>query len=201
MDEIPSLNVSANGFVLVAASENFSVNFPNYNGTIVFTADGRIGNGLGNAGDRLVLKDSAGTIIDEMSYGDDDSITSQLYPSVADGHSLERAPCGGLFIDNEMPTPGSCLPSYNQTPALTPTPTPVSVLTQIPPESNSSGSVNINQLHSTYLSRSVISMAHKSSSLDPSVESPGTSLRSLLITLSSALIVILAWMLYRQKAR
>ncbi len=100
MDEIPSLNVSANGFVLVAASESFSVNFPNYNGTIVFTVDGRIGNGLGNAGDRLALKDSAGTIIDEMSYGDDESITSPSYPNVADGHSLERAPCGGQFIDN-----------------------------------------------------------------------------------------------------
>jgi hypothetical protein len=201
MDGIPSLNVSANGFVLVAASENFSVNFPNYSGTLVFTADGRIGNGLGNAGDRLTLKDSAGTIIDEMSYGDDESITSPSYPSVADGHSLERAPCGGQFIDNEKPTPGSCLPSYNQTLALTPSPSPVSALTQITPESNSSGSININQSHSTDIFRSVSSMAHKSSSFDPSVESPGTSLRSLFITLSSALIVILAWMLYRQKAR
>ena len=198
MDEIPSLNVSANGFVLVAASENFSVNFPNYNGTIAFIADGRIGNGLGNAGDRLILKDSAGTIIDEMSYGEDDSITSQPYPSVVDGHSLERAPCGGQFIDNEVPTPGSCLPIYNP---MLPTPTPISGLTQLPPESNSSDSISINQLHSTELSRSVSSMAHKSSSLDPSVESPGMSLRSLLITLSSALMVILVWTLYRGKAR
>jgi hypothetical protein len=198
MDEIPSLNVSANGFVLVAASENFSVNSPNYNGTIAFIADGRIGNGLGNAGDRLILKDSAGTIIDEMSYGEDDSITSQPYPSVVDGHSLERAPCGGQFIDNEVPTPGSCLPIYNP---MLPTPTPISGLTQLPPESNSSDSISINQLHSTELSRSVSSMAHKSSSLDPSVESPGMSLRSLLITLSSALMVILVWTLYRGKAR
>ena len=198
MDEIPSLNVSANGFVLVAASENFSVNFPNYNGTIAFIADGRIGNGLGNAGDLLILKDSAGTIIDEMSYGEDDSITSQPYPSVVDGHSLERAPCGGQFIDNEVPTPGSCLPIYNP---MLPTPTPISGLTQLPPESNSSDSISINQLHSTELSRSVSSMAHKSSSLDPSVESPGMSLRSLLITLSSALMVILVWTLYRGKAR
>jgi len=44
-------------------------------------------------------------------------------------------------------------------------------------------------------------MAHKSSSFDPSAESSGTSLRALFITLSSALIVILAWMLYRQNAR
>jgi len=201
MDEIPLLNVSANGFAIIAASENFSVNFPSYNGTIVFTADGRIGNGLGNAGDRLILKDSAGTIIDEMSYGDDDSITSQQYPNVADGHSLERAPCGGQFIDNEVPTPGRCLPSYNQTPVLTPTPTPVFALTQILPESNSSDSININRLHLAELSRHVSSMAHTSSSIDQPVESPGMPLKSLLITLSSSLIVILGWTLYRRKAR
>jgi hypothetical protein len=201
MDEIPLLSVSANGLVVVAASENFSVNFPSYNGTIVFTADGRIGNGLGNAGDRLILKDSAGTIIDEMSYGDDDSITSQQYPNVADGHSLERAPCGGQFIDNEVPTPGRCLPSYNQTPVLTPTPTPVFALTQILPESNSSDSININRLHLAELSRHVSSMAHTSSSIDQPVESPGMPLKSLLITLSSSLIVILGWTLYRRKAR
>jgi hypothetical protein len=198
MDGIPSLNVSANGFVLVAASENFSVNFPNYSGTLVFTADGRIGNGLGNAGDRLILKDSAGTIIDEMSYGDDESITLPSYPNVADGHSLERAPCGGQFIDNEMPTPGSCLPSYNQTPVLTPTPSPVSALIQLSPESNSSDAINV---ASSSLSRPISSMAHRSSSIDQQVESPGMSLRSLLITLVSALVVILAWTLYRLMAR
>jgi hypothetical protein len=205
MDAMPLLNVSANGFVIVAASENFSINFPNYNGTIAFIADGRIGNGLGNAGDRLVLKDSAGTIIDEMSYGDDNSITSPSYPNVADGHSLERAPCGGQFVDNEVPTPGSCLlinsPILMPMSTSIPASTPVSGLTQILPESNSSSSININQMHSTDISRPVGSMAHKASSLDLSVEPPGISLRSLLITLSSALIVILVWTLYRRKAR
>ncbi|MFA5375740.1 MAG: lamin tail domain-containing protein [Dehalococcoidia bacterium] len=205
MDEIPSLNVSANSLVVIAASENFSVNFPNHNGTIVFTADGRIGNGLGNAGDRLILKDSAGTIIDEISYGDDESITSPSYPNVADGHSLERAPCGGQFVDNEVPTPGSCLPICDptlvSTPTLIPTPTQVSVLTQILPESNLSDSINIASSHSTSLYRPASRMAHKSSSIDQPVESPGMPLRALLITLSSALVVILAWTLYKRVAR
>ena len=205
MDEIPSLNVSANGFAIIAASESFSVNFPNYNGTIVFTADGRIGNGLGNAGDCLILKDSAGMIIDEMSYGDDESITLPPCSAVTDGHSLERVPCGGQFIDNEAPTPGRCLSSYNAASGSVlisaPTPVLVSTLTQISTELNSSDSISINQLRSTETSRHVSSMAHTSSSVDQSVESPGMSLRSLLITLSSALIVIWGWILYRRKAR
>ena len=204
-DELPSLNLSANGLVVVAASENFSVNFPNYNGTIVFIADGRIGNGLGNGGDHLILKDSAGTVIDEISYGDDDSVTSPPWPEVADGHSLERVPCGGQFVDNKIPTPGSCLLIYDPTPVPTPTPiltpTPVSALVQIPSELNSSDAINVAPSHSISLSRPASSMAYKSSSLNPSVESPGMSLRSLLITLSSALTVILVWTLYRRKAR
>ena len=204
-DELPSLNLSANGLGVVAASENFSVNFPNYNGTIIFIADGRIGNGLGNGGDHLILKDSAGTVIDEISYGDDDSVTSPPWPEVADGHSLERVPCGGQFVDNKIPTPGSCLLIYDPTPVPTPTPiltpTPVSALVQIPSELNSSDAINVAPSHSISLSRPASSMAYKSSSLDPSVESPGMSLRSLLITLSSALTVILVWTLYRRKAR
>ena len=130
---IPSLNVSSYGFVVIAASENF----PDYVGTIVFIKGGRIGNGLSDAGDRLILKDGDGDVIDELSYGTDNSISSPPCPGVIGGHSIERSPVGyGDFIDNATPTPGYGIPDPTSTPTPTPNPTqiptPTVVLTPIP---------------------------------------------------------------------
>ena len=75
-------------------------------------ADGKIGNGLGNSGDRLVLRDAAGRLVDAVSYGDDTTALSPAIPLVAAGHSLERSPPGhdtdaaGDFVDNAQPSPG-----------------------------------------------------------------------------------------------
>jgi hypothetical protein len=193
-DEIPLLNVSAGSLIIVAASENFSDNFPDYDGAIVFIADGRIGNGLGNGGDHLVLKDSAGAIIDETSYGDDESLTVSPLLDVADGHSLERAPCGGQFIDNDVPTPGSCLSVISS--CIDP-----AASAQVPPMSDLSESTTINQQQSTDISRSANARAYTSSSIDQATESPGLSLSALLVTLSLSLISMLGWMLYRRKSR
>jgi hypothetical protein len=193
-DAIPEVVLQANGLAIVAASQNFSVNFPDYEGTIVFITDGRIGNGMGNGGDCLILKDSAGTTIDEISYGDDDSITSLPWPEVADGHSLERKPCGGQFVDNDAPTPGHCLPEvigYADSAGLS----------QVSPMSDESDSVVMNQQQSMELPLSAASQAHMSSSIDEPVDYHSISLSSLLFTLSSALVVISVWMLHRKKAR
>jgi len=73
---------------------------------------GNIGNGLSNTGDRLILKDQDGNIIDQMSYGADNSIFDPACPNVARGHSLERKSLGkdtdtnDDFIDQVSPTPG-----------------------------------------------------------------------------------------------
>lgn len=72
-----------------------------------------IGNGLANAGDRIILRDSLGNIIDQVSYGTDATIFNPPSPSVAEGHSLERSPdgfdtdSGSDFVDTNPPTPGS----------------------------------------------------------------------------------------------
>lgn len=192
-DDIPALNLPAGELIVVAASGNFSDNFPDYDGAIVFIADGRIGNGLGNGGDRLILKDSAGTTIDEMSYGDDDSITSPPWPDVADGHSLERSPCGGPFIDNDAPTLGLCLPAVGSSIDSADT-SPVAPVS----DDGDSDMKHKQQSADAYLSAN--GKAYMSSSQDRLDEFPGVSLSALLITLSLSLVSTLGWILYRRKA-
>jgi hypothetical protein len=103
-------------------------------------ADGRIGSGLSNEGDRIILKDSAGCIIGAISYGTDTTYTS--LPDVAAGHSLERSPAGGSFIDNPNPSPCSSYPSATTTPSLTPTATPSPTSTLTPTTEVEPGDVN-----------------------------------------------------------
>ncbi|MCK4723642.1 MAG: lamin tail domain-containing protein, partial [Dehalococcoidia bacterium] len=126
-DLIPSLTLPANGFAVIAAmEEGFYTNFPDFAGTIVFVEDGQIGKGLSNEGDRLILEDSQGRVIDALSYGDDTSQNPHC-PDVAAGHSLERSPAGGEFVGNSEPTPG-----YGLSPTPTPTPTETPVETETP---------------------------------------------------------------------
>jgi len=121
-DSVPSFFLPPGKFAIIAAAANFSDNFPGCTCTIVYMADGAIGNGLNNTGDRVILKDSAGTTIDAISYGTDTTYTT--LPDVAAGHSLERSPAGGSFIDNPNPSPCPSSPTATATPSLTPTATP-----------------------------------------------------------------------------
>lgn len=122
-DPIPSLTLPAEGFAVIAATEEgFYTNSPDFDGIVVFLEDGRIGNRLNNDGDCLILKDSLGNVIDALSYGSDSS-QSPHCSDVAEGHSLERSPPGGEFVDNSSPTPGQGL-----FPIATPTPSPISTL-------------------------------------------------------------------------
>lgn len=109
----PTVTIPVGGCLVIAASEDFSTNYPDFTGDIVFVADGRIGNGLGNSGDRLILKDSEGTVIDQMSYGTDVTAFDPPCPDVSEGHSLERSPASEDtdtaqdWIDQESPDPGA----------------------------------------------------------------------------------------------
>lgn len=72
-----------------------------------------IGSGLNNGGDSVILKNDLGTIIDQMSYGDNSSVLNPSVPDVAEGHSVEREPKGtdtdtaADFVDRTVPSPGS----------------------------------------------------------------------------------------------
>ncbi len=60
---------------------------------VIIRVDDNIGNGLSNKGDRLVLKDSFGNIIDAMSYGDD-KIIFENPPAPTSAKTLQRIPNG-----------------------------------------------------------------------------------------------------------
>lgn len=97
---------------------------------VLVVADGAIGNGLRNRGDRLVLQDATGNLVDGLSWGDDTTVLSPAAPTVAPGHSLERRPAGSVgrgaadFVDNAQPSPGRALP------AATPSPTALATATR-----------------------------------------------------------------------
>jgi phosphatidylserine/phosphatidylglycerophosphate/cardiolipin synthase-like enzyme len=126
-DVIPTVAISPNGFVVVAASISFTVNYPGFTGTAVYLG-GSIGSGLSNTGDRLTLRDDTGAIIDELSWGSNTSVFT--LPVLAAGHSAERQPIGvdtdtaADFVDRNPPTPGYGI----DPPPLPPAASPGSVL-------------------------------------------------------------------------
>jgi hypothetical protein len=140
-DVIPMMTIPVGGCMVIAASEDFYTNYPDFTGGIVFIADGKIGNGLGNTDDRLILQDSEGTVIDQMSYGTDTAAFDPPCPDVEAGHSLERSlanvdtDTAEDWIDQEFPNPGSVTvptPTATATPTSTPTPTDTPTPTTTP---------------------------------------------------------------------
>jgi hypothetical protein len=129
VDYIPGLLLPPHGFAVIAAAADFRSGFPGFTGDVVFVADGNIGNGLNNDGDRISVVDPAGRVVDALSYGSDDTVMSPPCPDTAEGHSLERLPAGldtdqaSDFVDNAAPSPGRALALA--TPTGSPVPTPV----------------------------------------------------------------------------
>ncbi len=200
-DPIPSLTLPPHGFAVIAATQDFHTNFPDFTGAIVFIEDGCIGNGLSNDGDRLILKDSASTIIDALSYGDSDTIMLPPCQDVAAGHSLERQPAGmdtdqaSDFVDNPNPTPGYGLttPALTPTPTITPTPTPTASPAATP------------TITTTVMPTSTPpSSPTPEGTTPPPQESParsGAVLRAIFITAALALFAIALWFEVRRRRK
>jgi len=112
-DRLPPLTLPPRAFVVIAASEAFRSAYPAFDGSLLALDGGKIGNGLADKGDRLILRDSAGLLADALSYGEDDTILSPPASAVAGDHSLERSPPGhdtdsaADFVDNPRPSPGT----------------------------------------------------------------------------------------------
>ena len=60
----------------------------------IVLSDGKIGNGLDNDSDRVILKNSEGLEVDAMSYGTDIYAFEPACPDVDEGHMLGRYPNG-----------------------------------------------------------------------------------------------------------
>lgn len=115
-DTLPDVTIPAHGFLVVAAKESsFRNNYPSFTGAIVSMPDGKIGNGLANAGDRLVLKDNKGNEVDAVSWGDDNYAFGPgngVKPATEVGYSISRNPNGydtnsaNDWVKLINPTPG-----------------------------------------------------------------------------------------------
>ncbi|OGY18615.1 MAG: signal peptidase I [Candidatus Chisholmbacteria bacterium RIFCSPLOWO2_01_FULL_50_28] len=105
------------GFALIAKSNSTWNNWDEDPDADKIPIGDKIGNGLANAGDTVILLDDNGAEVDRMSWGNDTSgFTSgcaSSCPTVAEGHSLERDPDGvdtntaADFVDRTTPTPGT----------------------------------------------------------------------------------------------
>lgn len=105
--------IPGKGFALLAKSANTWTYWTIPSSAEKISLGQKIGNGLGNTGDRLILKNDLEQIVDQMSYGDDATILDPSCLDVPEGHSLERDPDGkdtnnaSDFTDRSPPTPGS----------------------------------------------------------------------------------------------
>ncbi len=109
-------SISPHSYVLVSKDHSVWNNYDSLPQSIDFIELGKnIGNGLSNAGDLIILKDTDGNIIDQVSYGNNAEIFNPPCTDVAEGHSLERSSAGkdtdsaSDFIDQPNPSPGAAL--------------------------------------------------------------------------------------------
>ena len=105
--------IKAGGFALLSKSAS-TWKFWNPNPTALKIELGKqIGDGLDDAGDRLILKNPAGQVIDSLSYGANVSIFNPAIPLVPLGSSFERKTPGFDtdtafdFVARTPPTPGN----------------------------------------------------------------------------------------------
>jgi len=128
-DTLPPAALPPGAYAVVAASPDFRRQYRAFQGALLVLADGRIGNGLANDGDRLLLLDEEGRTVDALSYGVDHEFFEPPAPAVPPGHSLERFPSdrdtdtAADFRDNAYPSPGAGPPAGI---ALTVTASPIS---------------------------------------------------------------------------
>jgi hypothetical protein len=122
-DTLPPAALSPGAYAVVTASPDFQRQYPAFQGALLVLADGRIGNGLANEGDRLLLVDEEGRPVDALSYGLDREFFEPPAPAVSPGHSLERFPSdrdtdtAADFRDNAHPSPGAGPPAGLTPPA------------------------------------------------------------------------------------
>jgi len=83
--------IAANGFLFITASSSTLTLWTLPANTATFVLPNTIGsNGLGNSGDALIIKNSAGDVVDAISYGSDTTILNPSITNVAAGHSIHR---------------------------------------------------------------------------------------------------------------
>lgn len=137
-DSLPAFIVPAGAFVVVAATIDAFATDPRPP-LLLTLSDGRIGNGLANSGDRLVLRNPSGAVIDGVSWGNDQSISTLPAPDA--GETLARTKPGAAF-QLAVPSPGTAtepnpdpVVASNPDPAVAPNPDMTAAPSTAPDES------------------------------------------------------------------
>jgi predicted ribosomally synthesized peptide with SipW-like signal peptide len=106
-------SIPAHGFVILT-HDNDTKHFWGDPAVEFINLGGNMSGGwLSNEGDKVILKNVSGVIVDQMSYGTNITVFNPACPDVSEGHSLERNPLGkdtnlaSDFIDRATPTPGA----------------------------------------------------------------------------------------------
>ena len=126
-DELPAFSLPPQGIAIIAGALHPSVKAGDV--SVSRIANRALGNGLANTGDRIILRDGAGRVLDSLSWGNNRSIYDPPCSLVSAGHSLERryplaATASCPFVDNPAPSPGRLLRIATPTPTASPTGTP-----------------------------------------------------------------------------
>jgi predicted ribosomally synthesized peptide with SipW-like signal peptide len=113
-DTIPTSSpIPAKGFAVITYKSSTWDKWSIPSDAVKIVLNSAIGNGLANDGDRVILKNASGTVIDAMSYGNDNSQLNPPVPLSGKGKSLARIIKGydtdsaTDWIINATPNPGT----------------------------------------------------------------------------------------------
>jgi hypothetical protein len=125
-DALPLFTLAAGAYALVAGGDYQAP--PGV--LVVRPADGRIGQGLNNGGDRIVLRDAWGAVVDTLAYGDAADAGDAPPPAPGAGKTIGFDAARQRWSVTVRPTPGEA----NLFPEE---PTPTATVIQAPPTSTS----------------------------------------------------------------
>jgi uncharacterized repeat protein (TIGR01451 family) len=114
VDVLPAAIINPGEFIIIAANTNaFLAENPLYAGQLLEIADGKIGSGLNNFGDGILLRDATTATVDAVSYGQSTVAFSPSVPTVAAGRSIARSPADNDtntrndWANQAVPDPGA----------------------------------------------------------------------------------------------
>ena len=114
IDALPAATINPGEFIVIAADTNaFLAANPTYAGQLLEIADGKIGSGLNNFGDGVLLRNAASATVDAVSYGASTAAFSPAVPTVAAGRSIARSPANNDtntrndWVNQATPDPGA----------------------------------------------------------------------------------------------
>lgn len=112
-DTLPAgISIAPGAFVVVTGTSTTRTLWNIPQNVQVASLGNPIGDGLGNGGDRVILKNAAGAIVDAVSWGTNTSAFNPSVPVVPYGHSMTRATTSPDtntardWFDSNTPVPG-----------------------------------------------------------------------------------------------